>query len=167
MDPSSSMGSDMFRPLRSLHGQDHDAVVEIYRQAVLGSTAALYTSQQQQAWAEQCQALQSQLQQGEGFVVCDQHDQPQAFSLRLPSDRLALLYCHPAAQRQGCGQRLIEAIEHSAKGQGIHALRTEASLISKPLFERLGWQVSWREELRIGGVGFERFRMHKPLGQGY
>jgi putative acetyltransferase len=47
------------------------------------------------------------------------------------------------------------------------ALRTEASLISRPLFERLGWQVSWREELRIGGVPFQRFRMHKRLGQRY
>ncbi|MFM1900111.1 MAG: hypothetical protein RLZZ216_687 [Cyanobacteriota bacterium] len=157
----------MFRPVRSLQGQDHDLVVEIYRQAVLGSTAGLYSAAQQHAWAEQGQSLRSQLQQGEGFVVCDAHDQPQAFSLCHPSDRVALLYCHPAAQRQGCGQRLLEAIEHRARAQAIATLRTEASLISKPLFERLGWQVSWREELRIGGVGFHRFRMHKPLGQGY
>ena len=157
----------MFRPVRSLQGQDHDAVVEIYRQAVLGSTAALYSPAQQEAWAEQCHTLRSQLHQGEGFVVCDPNDQPQAFSLRHPSDRVALLYCHPAAQRQGCGQRLLEAIEQRSRAQAIATLRTEASLISKPLFERLGWQVSWREELRIGGVHFKRFRMHKPLGQGY
>jgi putative acetyltransferase len=167
MNPPSWRGSETFRSVRSLHSQDHDAVVEIYRQAVLGSTAALYSAQQQQAWAEQGHALRSQLHQGEGFVVCNQFDQPQAFSLRHPSDRVALLYCHPAAQRQGCGRRLIEVMEHSARAEGISSLRTEASLISKPLFERLGWQVSWREELRIGGVSFQRFRMHKPLGQGY
>ena len=157
----------MFDSVRSLRNQDHDAVAEIYRQAVLGSTAALYSEAQQRAWAQQCNALRAQLHQGEGFVVCNPEDQPMAFSLRQPTDRLALLYCHPAVQRQGCGQRLIEAIEQAARANCVATLRTEASQISKPLFERLGWQVSWREELRIGGVTFQRCRMHKQLGQGY
>jgi putative acetyltransferase len=153
--------------VRRLNSNDHDALVEIYRQAVLGSTAQLYSEAQQWAWAEQSNTLRSLLPEGEGWVISNQRDEPIAFSLRYPADRLALLYCYPGAQRQGCGRRLINAIEQSAKADAVTALRTEASLISKPLFERLGWQVSWREELRIGGVPFQRFRMHKQLGQRY
>ena len=153
--------------VRRLNSNDHDALVEIYRQAVLGSTAQLYSEAQQWAWAEQSNALRSLLPEGEGWVISNQRDEPIAFSLRYPADRLALLYCHPGAQRQGCGRLLINAIEQAAKADAVTALRTEASLISKPLFERLGWQVSWREELRIGGVPFQRFRMHKQLGRRY
>ncbi|MBW0168271.1 MAG: GNAT family N-acetyltransferase [Vulcanococcus sp.] len=153
--------------VRRLNSNDHDALVEIYRQAVLGSTAQLYSEAQQWAWAEQSNTLRSLLPEGEGWVISNQRDEPIAFSLRYPADRLALLYCYPGAQRQGCGRRLINAIEQAATADAVTALRTEASLISKPLFERLGWQVSWREELRIGGVPFQRFRMHKQLGQRY
>ena len=159
--------SEMPHQVRRLNSNDHDALVEIYRQAVLGSTAELYSEAQQWAWAEQSNTLRSLLRKGEGFVISNQRDEPMAFSLRYPADRLALLYSHPSTQRQGCGRLLIEAIEHAARADALAALRTEASLISRPLFERLGWQVSWREELRIGGVPFKRFRMHKRLSQGY
>ena len=157
----------MSNRVRRLEPRDHDALAEIYRLAVVHSTAEHYSEAQQRAWAEQSTSLQALLSQGQGFVSCNGEDQPQAFSFRHPHDRLALLYCHPAAQQQGCGRRLIEAVEHEAASAGVSTLRTEASLISKPLFEQLNWQVSWREELRIGGVPFLRFRMHKQLQQRY
>jgi hypothetical protein len=59
----------------------------------------------------------------------------------------------------------LAAAEQDATREGITTLRTEASLISKPLFDAMGWHVSWREELRIGGLHFLRFRMHKHLGR--
>ena len=73
----------------------------------------------------------------------------------------------PLHNTRGFGRLLIEAVEQEAKALGVKVLSTEASLISKPLFEQLGWLVSWREELRIGGVPFLRFRMHKQLQRGY
>ena len=167
MGSSSHTATTMQREIRQLEARDHDAIAEIYRLSVLGSTAELYSQQQQWAWAAQSETLRSLLNVGEGLVICHQDDHPEAFSLRYPRDRLALLYCHPHSQRQGYGRALIEAIEQAATADQVSTLRTEASLISKPLFERLGWQVSWREELRIGGVPFHRFRMHKELGQRY
>ncbi len=167
MGSSSHTATTMQRQIRQLEARDHDAIAEIYRLSVLGSTSELYSQQQQWAWAAQSKTLRSLLNEGKGLVICHQDDQPEAFSLRYPLDRLALLYCHPHSQRQGYGRALIEAIEQAATADQVSTLRTEASLISKPLFERLGWQVSWREELRIGGVAFHRFRMHKALGQRY
>lgn len=153
--------------VRRLETRDHDALVEVYRQAVLCSTAALYSKQQQWAWANQSEALRPLLSQGRGFVSCNPQDQAEAFCLRHPNDRVALLYSHPSVQRRGCGKALLQATEQDARREDISMLRTEASLISKPLFEAMGWQVSWREELRIGGVHFQRFRMQKPLRRGY
>lgn len=153
--------------IRSLERRDHDALVEVYRQAVLCSTGAHYSHQQQCAWARQCEAIRPLLSLGQGLVSCSAGDQPEAFCLRHPDDRIALLYCNPQWQRRGLGRTLLQAMEEQAIRTGQTVLRTEASLISRPLFARLGWQVSWREELHIAGVHFQRFRMHKPLRQGY
>lgn len=153
--------------IRTLASRDHDALVEVYRQSVLSSTSAHYSRQQQSAWAAQCETLRPLLSRGRGLVSCISGDQPEAFCLRDPIDRIALLYCAPHRQRRGLGRSLLQATEQQAIGEGLPMLRTEASLISRPLFEALGWQVSWREELRIAGVHFHRFRMHKALRQGY
>ena len=88
--------SEMPHQVRRLNSNDHDALMEIYRQAVLGSTAELYSEAQQWAWAEQSNTLRSLLRKGEGFVISNQRDEPMAFSLRYPADRLALLYSHPS-----------------------------------------------------------------------
>ena len=149
--------------MRRLEASDLDALVEIYRQAVLTSTDAFYTTAQQSAWASQCEAIRPILQRGQGFVSCNSSNQPMAFCLRDPADRIALLYSHPAMQRSGLGGMLLAACEDEASQQGVTCLRTEASLISHVLFQARGWQVSWREELLIAGVHFLRFRMQKQL----
>jgi hypothetical protein len=58
---------------------------------------------------------------------------------------------------------LLNAQEREALAAGIQELRTEASLISRPLFCRNGWRLQWREELLINGVAFQRFRLAKTL----
>ena len=159
--------------LRQLLHSDHADLLEVYRLAVESSPAELYTSQQRLAWALQAGDRSADntpspdllrcLQNGRGLVSCDPDGHLAAFAVREPHDRLALLYCHPDRQRRGHGRRLIAAIEQQARGEGLMRLRTEASLISQPLLEQLGWQRSWQEELMINGVWFRRFRMHKPL----
>jgi putative acetyltransferase len=153
--------------IRTLESRDHDALVEVYRQSVLCSTSAHYSQQQLSAWASQCEAIRPQLSCGKGLVICSGDDQPEAFCLRHPDDRIALFYCSPQKQRRGLGRTLLQAMEHEALKEEQTLLRTEASLISRPLFETMGWTVTWREELHIAGVHFHRFRMHKLLQQGY
>ena len=159
--------------LRELRSSDHAELLEVYRLAVQSCPAMLYTSQQRLAWAAQAgnddktvapsTQLLNCLQRGQGLASCEVDGRVAAFAVREPFDRLALLYCRPDCQRQGHGRILIEAIEQQARDQGVDQLRTEASLVSRPLLERLGWQRSWQEELMINGVLFRRFRLHKRL----
>jgi putative acetyltransferase len=153
----------MSHRLRRLEARDHDAVAEIYRQAVVDSTAERYSLQQQWAWAEQSQSLHPLLTRGRGWVMCNERDQPEAFCVRDPADRISLLYCHPQRQRMGLGRSVLAAATQEAAAEGHATLRTEASLISRRLFERMGWRVSWQEHLRIGGVLFRRYRMQIEL----
>ena len=161
------------KQLRQLLGSDHVELLEVYRRAVQSCPAKLYTSQQRLAWADQAGSddmavppspqLLTCLQRGQGLVSCDGDGGIAAFAVRDPVDRLALLYCRPDQQRHGHGRALIEAVEQQARSEGVTRLTTEASLVSHPLLEQLGWQRSWQEELMINGVWFRRFRLHKPL----
>ncbi|MFM2158693.1 MAG: hypothetical protein RLZZ124_1167 [Cyanobacteriota bacterium] len=161
------------KQLRRLERRDHDAVLQVYRLAVLNCPEALYSAAQRRAWARQAddrgdsRALRACLQRGLGLVSVEDQattgERIAAFAVRDPADRIALLYCHPEAQRHGHGRALLQALEAGARREGIQRLRTEASLISRSLFEAEGWQHSWREELQIHGVHFHRFRLHKPL----
>lgn len=155
--------------LRPLHPPDRDAVLAVYRRSVASCDAQLYTAAQRNAWARQADeaqpapALLHSLACGSGLVYCDQRDKVVAFCVREPTDRIALLYCHPNHQRQGLGRRLLRAMEQQAVAEGISQLRTEASLLSRPLFCSEGWRVQWREELLIHGVHFRRYQLAKTL----
>jgi putative acetyltransferase len=153
------------KPLRRLECSDHDAVREVYREAVESCCSELYTADQRAAWAHQSGSatLLSCLQRGQGLVSCAANGTIAAFAVREPADRIALLYCRPAHQHQGHAGRLLLALEQDARQEGIARLRTEASFLSRALFRRQGWQPSWQEELLINGIHFRRFRLHKPL----
>ena len=89
----------------------------------------------------------------------------EAFALRYPLDRLALLYCCGRAARQGHASMLLNQIEADARAEGVAELRTEASQLSCPLLQRRGWRVVAPETISIAGVLFERYRMVKSLRQ--
>lgn len=90
----------------------------------------------------------------------------EAFALRDPADRLSLLYCRGRSCRQGRATALIRAIEQQAASEGVRRLRTEASQLSRPLLERLGWEVEAAEVVQLAGVSFERWRMVRHLEPG-
>ena len=149
--------------LRPMERADHAALREIYLEAVHHADPLLYSQAQRSAWSHWADQLQPSLSRGRGLVSCAAEGTAEAFALRDPADRIALLYCRPRSQRQGRSRQLLQSLEQQARGEGCRRLTTEASLLSQPLFSAQGWQVSWREALLIEAVPFRRFRMHKQL----
>ncbi len=153
--------------LRPLTPDDLEAVREVYRDAVLSQAPLLYTSDQVKAWADvvlKSSTLETILEQGVGLASCSGAGSViEAFAVLEPADRISLLYCRGRASRQGRSTALLQALESLARGYGSRRLRTEASFLSRPLFEREGWCVDWIEELTIASVPFRRFRMVKDL----
>ncbi len=155
-------------PIRRLRPEDFSKVVEVYRDAVISQATGLYSPAQIQAWAEHAgrdHGFRETLQRGYGLVSCDPQDlrRIEAFALLDPGDRLSLLYCRGSAARQGRATALVRALECHARRCGCHRLRTEASQLSRPLFEKLGWQIDGEEVVPFAGVRFRRWRMIRAL----
>ena len=150
--------------LRLVSPADHGLLREIYADAIETQAPALYTRDQVQAWAALAWlpgVLDRTLADGVGWIS----GVDEAFAIRYPEDRLALLYCRGRAARQGHARALLDQIEADARAQGIASLRTEASQLSRPLLQRRGWRLVAPETIAIGGSPFERYSMVKPLRQ--
>ncbi len=155
-------------PIRALRPEDFQEVMAAYHDAVISQAGNLYSEAQIAAWAQQPgrnDQFQSALLGGYGLVSPAAHDDLmiEAFALLDPLDRLSLLYCRGRSSRQGRATALLRKLEDHARSRGIGALRTEASQLSRPLLERLGWEVVADEVVSIGNVDFLRWRMRKDL----
>jgi putative acetyltransferase len=155
-------------PIRLLLPADLDQVLEVYRDAVLSQAPGLYSPAQVTAWAgnaERDPSVREALLRGHGLLSCAEQDPAviEAFALLEPADRLSLLYCRGRSCRQGRSRQLLNHLELHARRTGIRQLRTEASQLSRPLLERLGWQVESEERLIFAGAAFERWRMIRSL----
>jgi putative acetyltransferase len=154
--------------LRPLQGEDWDQVMETYADAVQTLATPFYQPEQIQAWAQHPFANASfaeALERGFGLVgsTIERPTSVEAFALLDPTDRLSLLYCRGRSSRKGLATALVQTLEHHALSCGHPRLRTEASQLSRPLLERLGWTVDQEEEILFAGVPFLRWRMSKPL----
>ena len=159
-------GSFAMALIRVLTPADHGEVMGIYGDAVSSQAPGAYSEHQVRAWLSQLGpggALAASLNRGSGLVSCGEFGEIEAFALMEPADRLSLLYCRGRAARQGHATGLLQRLERLAQAQGLGQLRTEASLLSRPLLQRQGWRVAWLEVLLIDGIAFRRYRMTKAL----
>lgn len=159
--------------IRRIKPSDGEALIAVYHDAVISQAPGLYSPRQIQAWAGHAATgpeVRQALGRGYGLVACqqglDQASAPslEAFALLDPSDRLALLYCRGRSSRRGLATQLVTDLVSHASTLGIRRLRTEASQLSRPLLERLGWHVQAEERLIFAGEPFLRWRMERHLG---
>jgi putative acetyltransferase len=154
--------------VRPLQPEDWAQVVEVYADAVQTLASPHYRPEQIQAWARHPLhniSFEAALARGHGLVgsLADRPVAVEAFALLDPPDRLALLYCRARSCRQGLATALVRALEEHARREGQSRLRTEASRLSRPLLERLGWAVDGEEEILFAGQPFVRWRMSTSL----
>tara|TARA_B100000700_G_scaffold318614_1_gene412102 strand:+ start:252 stop:731 length:480 start_codon:yes stop_codon:yes gene_type:complete len=151
--------------LRELLAADYPLVKEVYQDSIESQGYIFYSKDQIQSWSALAYlpgVLDRPLSEGKGWVSCH-NKQIEAFAVRYPMNRLALLYCRGRSSRRGHSTALLHVIETEAFKEGQSKLFTEASLFSCPLLVRCGWQIISLEKINIGGVGFDRYLMEKKL----
>jgi putative acetyltransferase len=75
-----------------------------------------------------------------------------------------MLYVHPDFARQGVAHTLIDALTKLASARGAKLLTVDASEVSKPLFETLGFKAQKRNLVRVGDQWLANTTMTKTLG---
>lgn len=88
------------------------------------------------------------------------------------SGRIVSLYVRPDRARAGIGSRLLSALLERGESTGIRQVWTQASALSKPLFQRFGFRLVSLEVVERYGTKMERYIMERGLqsfatGQGH
>tara|TARA_Y100001968_G_scaffold99332_1_gene89340 strand:- start:444 stop:893 length:450 start_codon:yes stop_codon:yes gene_type:complete len=144
---------------------DHDDVVDVFNDSINSLCSGFYSKQQIKVWLSLSTAhgaMDRALNNGKGWVSC-LDSEIEAFAIRYPSNRLALLYCRGRSCRQGHAKSLLRRIELDALASKEKSLKTEASLLSYKLLLSLKWQIIRLESASINHVNFNHYLMEKKL----
>ena len=151
--------------LRLIKREDNSDIRDVYVDSIQSQAPSFYNNSQIEAWvalANLPRFFERPFDEGRGWALL-KRNKIEAFALRYPLDRLALLYCRGRSSRKGFANMLLERIEFDCAEEGIKLLSTEASLLSYSLLIRRGWEEKSIEKIEIAGISFDRYRMFKRL----
>ncbi|MBP7565951.1 MAG: GNAT family N-acetyltransferase [Burkholderiaceae bacterium] len=159
----------MNRP-RSATPADFDQLADVFTASVREVAASHYDAAQRDAWApvtpdyagwrERFAGLQLWLVEAEDDHG---HRRMAGFLGGTVDGHLDLLFTAPGFARRGVAAALYQAFETHCRAQGTRTLRTEASLVARPFFERQGFAVQEEQQVVRRGVVLRRFAMRRTL----
>lgn len=151
--------------LRQYQSGDLEEILSLYRQTVRSVNARDYTPQQISAWApDQLDAERWSMRlSASRTVVAEESGAIVGFGNVEHGGHLDCLYVHRDHQGRGVASALLAALEDEARGIGLLALLTEASITARPFFERRGFLLVREQQVEFNGQRFTNFRMEKKL----
>lgn len=150
--------------LRPYRPQDADALAQIYFDAVRIGAAPKYSAAALAAWAPERPKAAVWAARLQGLITQVASDRtPIGFMSLCPTGRLDLAYVAPEWRGKGVADALHDAILVQARALKLPALTTEASLMARPFFLRMGWQMVAAQTAVRNGVSLENFRMSFAL----
>lgn len=151
----------LVRPYRL---EEVSGLARLYRDAVLELAVGHYDEAQRAQWASWAAGEEFAPSLADGLTLVAEIDgQPGGFGQLHPEHHVRLLYTSPDYTRRGCATAVYRSMERHARECRVQSLTTDASRVSRPLFEKEGFRVIQREVVDRGGVSFERIRMVKDL----
>ncbi|HKQ32403.1 MAG TPA: GNAT family N-acetyltransferase [Thermodesulfobacteriota bacterium] len=151
--------------IRRYTPEDAEAIARLYEKSVREIAIEKYTPEEVEAWAsyaDEIEELRYRLAEGLTLVV-EAGDMLVSFGQLKPVDHIAFLYTLKDYSRRGIASGIYKRLEDHAAMKGAECLTTDASRISKPLFERLGFKLECPVVERRRGVDIECFKMKKEL----
>lgn len=154
-------------PVRPFHHSDAPALAHLFYAAIHEIAALHYSPEQARAWAPyEPSAELVDGWAGDGrimLVATDALDEPLAFGDLEADGHIDHLFCRPDQAGTGVSILLYEAIEATARGQGLARLFVEASEPARRFFLRRGFRVDHRRDFEVRGVPIHNYRMEKML----
>ena len=151
--------------IRRYRPDDAEAIARLFEKSVREIAIERYTLAEVEAWAsyaDEVEEIRHRL--AEGFTLVAETDGSlAAFGQLKPIDHIEFLYTLKDCSRMGIATAIYRRLEDHAMMKGAECLTTDASRISKPLFEKLGFIVECPVIEKRKGVELECFKMRKEL----
>jgi putative acetyltransferase len=151
--------------LRPFLPADAPLLAEIFRASIAELTGDDYNETQQEAWtatADDEEAFATRL--ANAVTLLGTIDgSPVGFASLAGTDRIDMLYVHPAAAGQGVGSMLIDALEKLAASRGAPRLTADVSDNAQDFFRRHGFVATQRNSVQLGGEWLPNTTMEKRL----
>lgn len=151
--------------IRRYTPDDAEEIADLYRRSVTETAIEKYTPEEVEVWAsyaDEVEEIRHRLAEGL-TLVAETGDVIVAFGQLKPLDHIAFLYTLKEYSRMGIATEIYNRLEEHAVMKGAERLTTDASRISMPLFERLGFKLECPVVEVRKGVGLECFNMRKEL----
>lgn len=151
--------------LRPALPADMRLLAEIFRASIAELTGDDYSEGQQDAWASAAddEAAFSKKLAGQLTLIATLGGSPVGFISLVGSDKLDMLYVHPAAAGQGAGAMLADAVEKLAAARGATKLNVEASDNALEFFKKRGYVAQQRSTVTRGEEWLASTTMEKKL----
>ena len=138
--------------------KDHiDIARSIYRESAMEADSRLYTYDQRLAWSQYADS-----EEFYNFVLGDlvlgwfEGEELIGFCSFRSDGYIKGLYVSPQWQGRGLGKSMVSACLKSLYSKQFRVI---ASSISRPLFEKFGFQLIETEQSKRGGIEFSRYIM--------
>ena len=141
----------------------------LFQRAVREIGSRDYTSAQVEAWTggtveQRAKGLAARLGDGRlTLIMVDDEDRPLAFGDLESDGHIDFLYALPEAAGKGIVATLYDALEQSARDQGIARLTSEASEAARRFFLKRGFTVLHRRDFEVTGVPIHNYAVEKRL----
>ena len=151
--------------LRPFLPTDAPLLAEIFRASIAELTGDDYSETQQEAWtatADDEEAFTKRLASALTLLGTI-GGSPVGFASLAGTDRIDMLYVHPAAAGQGVGSMLIDALEKLAASRGARRLTADVSDSAQDFFRHRGFVATQRNTVELGGEWVANTTMEKRL----
>ena len=151
--------------IRRYRPEDAEAISDLYRKSVTEIGIERYSPAEVEAWAsyaDEVEELRHRLAEGL-TLIAECRSRMAAFGQLKPANRVEFLYTLKDFSRMGIATLLYGRLEEAAIASGSRVLHTDASRISRPLFEKMGFFLVEAVVEERKGVKLECFVMRKEL----
>jgi len=151
--------------IRKYRIQDLSPVVRLFTDSVHELTAGAYDETQRFAWASRTPHLDTWRQRLESLetLVAEEGQDLAGFISYDDDGTIDLVFTAPNYARRGIASTLYHEAEKQLIAKGAKELKTEASVVAKPFFERHGFEVVDEQRVTVRGAQFLRYNMRKDL----
>ena len=140
-------------------------LANIFHQAVHAVDSTCYTQEQKEAWAPSPPdylAWSKRLKNKNAFMAMIDNTVVGFIELD-PDGHIDCMYTLPQYQNHGVASRLYEYIEALAIAMNIKRLYVEASILALPFFEKRGFILLHKNEIRRHGTTLVNYSMEKLI----